>query len=388
MDTNNFAGLTDWFEVFKTGTHIDSNGKKWTFTQADLDEIAANYHAEEHEAPIVIGHPAMDTPAYGWIAAVKSADGTLFVKGKDVVPEFNDLVKNGRFKKRSLSLYPGKKIKHLGFLGAVPPSIKGLKDIAFKEDDAITIEFSERWAWSSIADVFRKLREWFIEKGESDAADKVIPEYLIRDIQQAASDEAAPATEAASIYAEKTNKEEKLMPDIKVETPPKQFSEADVERITAEAKALGKQEAEAEFAETQRKERATAVKAAIAAFCEARKQEGKLLPAWEKLGLQEFLASLDAEEAISFAEGTAKRTRLDFMREFLAELDKVIEFGEIAKRSKDTGGAGAAGEKLEALTRAKMKANKDLDYVKAFAEAQTENPELTQEYVSEMKEVA
>jgi len=289
--------------------------------------------------------------------------------------------------RRVLRIKHGKKIKHVGFLGAVPPSIKGLKDIAFQEDDAFTIEFSENWMWNSIADVFRRLREWFIETNDIESADKVIPEYLIQVIGSPATDEAAPTAEAANIYAEKTHKEEQSMAEVKVETPPKQFSEADVERIKTEAKAQGKQEAEAEFAETQKKNRVATLKASIAAFCEARKKEGRFLPAWEKMGLQDFLVSLDAEETITFAEGAEKKSRLAFMQAFLTELDKVIEFGEIAKRDKVTGGAGNAGEKLEALTRAKMKVDPALTYVKAFAETQKENPELAQEYISEMKEV-
>jgi hypothetical protein len=55
------------------------------------------------------------------------------------------VVKQGLFKKRSVSLYPDMTLRHVGFLGAVPPSIKGLADIQFKEGaQAMTFEFGER----------------------------------------------------------------------------------------------------------------------------------------------------------------------------------------------------------------------------------------------------
>jgi hypothetical protein len=90
---------------------------------------------------------------------------------------------------------------------------------------------------------------------------------------------------------------------------------------------------------------------------------------------------------MEFAEGAeGKKSQLEFMKSFLAELNKVIEYSEIATRKQDTGGQGDAGNKLEALTREKMEAKK-LSYSTAFAEAQMENPELAQEYASELREV-
>ena len=106
------------------------------------------------------------------------------------------------------------------------------------------------------------------------------------------------------------------------------------------------------------------------------------MPAWEKLGLQEFMLALDGEEAVEFAAET-KVSRLDWFKDFLAELPKVIDFTEIATRDKDIG-SGNAAEKLEKLTRDRMKENKDLTYSAAFSEIQKENPDLVTEYQAEM----
>ena len=126
-----FNGLNGWFEIFKAGTHTDSMGNKRIWTGEDLLVIESSYDPLNHEAPLVIGHPEINAPAYGWVEALKLYGDTLFAKAKDVVKEFEDMVKQGLFKKRSISLYPDLQLRHIGFLGATPPAIKGLRDIKF-----------------------------------------------------------------------------------------------------------------------------------------------------------------------------------------------------------------------------------------------------------------
>jgi len=135
--------MNDWIQIFRTGRHTDSEGKERIWTEADLDRIVAKYDSRMHEAPVVIGHPKENAPAYGWVEALKCEEGVLYAKLKNLVPEFLDMVKRGLFKKRSVSLYPNLILRHIGFLGAMPPAIKGLEDIRFQERDQITISFSD-----------------------------------------------------------------------------------------------------------------------------------------------------------------------------------------------------------------------------------------------------
>lgn len=133
--------MNDWIPIFKTGTHTDSNGDTKTWTEEDLDKIAT-YNPQEHEAPIVIGHPKDNSPAWGWVEGIKREDNILYAKLKNLVPEFVDMVKNGMFKKRSISLYPDGTLRHLGFLGAMPPAVKGLANIKFaKGGNFMSLEF-------------------------------------------------------------------------------------------------------------------------------------------------------------------------------------------------------------------------------------------------------
>jgi hypothetical protein len=138
--------MKGWIEIFRTGTHTSSNGKKKSWSKDALDKMVTSYDTSEHEAPIVIGHPKSNAPAYGWLEGVKRSGTKLLGKFKQVEPQFGEMVKAGRFKKRSISVYPDGSLRHVGFLGAQPPAVKGLRDFAFEEGDAEIYEFEEKEA--------------------------------------------------------------------------------------------------------------------------------------------------------------------------------------------------------------------------------------------------
>jgi hypothetical protein len=84
----------------------------------------------------VIGHPEHDAPAFGWVAALRRAGDTLQAKLRQVAPQLEALVGQGQFKKRSVAFYrtaTGLALRHLGFLGAMPPEVKGLRDLQLCE---------------------------------------------------------------------------------------------------------------------------------------------------------------------------------------------------------------------------------------------------------------
>lgn len=64
-------------EILRIGTFTDSSGKDVTFRDEDLERIAANYSPDYHEAPVTVGHPADNKPAYGWVKALRAAGGKL-----------------------------------------------------------------------------------------------------------------------------------------------------------------------------------------------------------------------------------------------------------------------------------------------------------------------
>jgi len=132
-----------WFEIFKAGKHTSANGITKDYTVDDCQKIVDNYNSNiaNHEAPIVIGHPKDNDPAYGWVEKLKLVGDTILAFPKQVVKEFEEAVQQGLYKKRSISLYPDLTLRHVGFLGAVPPAVKGLADLKF--NDAVTPESFE-----------------------------------------------------------------------------------------------------------------------------------------------------------------------------------------------------------------------------------------------------
>ncbi|OQY72400.1 MAG: hypothetical protein B6D44_10260 [Ignavibacteriales bacterium UTCHB2] len=132
------------FEIFKTGTHTSDKGISKEYSLEDLNFIAQSYKPEEDEAPIVIGHPEDNDPAFGWVNSLSvSEDGKLIAEASDekLQPDFLNALKEGRYKKRSISLTPEGKLRHIGFLGAAKPAIKGLADIQFSSPSSVVYEF-------------------------------------------------------------------------------------------------------------------------------------------------------------------------------------------------------------------------------------------------------
>ena len=93
-------------QIFKPGTFVASNGKSYTFTEVDLIAVARGYDPAKHEAPLCVGHPKDDAPAYGWAKSAAFAEGSLEIEPHQVEPQFAELVAAGRFKKRSAAFYP------------------------------------------------------------------------------------------------------------------------------------------------------------------------------------------------------------------------------------------------------------------------------------------
>ena len=410
----NFKGFDDWIPIFKTGRHTDSAGNIREWTEEDLDRIVGKYDPANHEAPIVIGHPEESAPAYGWAEKLKREGQILYAKARDVVPEFADMVKRGLFKKRSISLYPDLTLRHVGFLGATPPAVKGLPNMAFSGNDAVTIEFSDAppWIWNNIADVFRSIRDWIIEKEGKEKADQVIRDWNIEDIRAQASKPEDDIAQTA--YREKINNKEvtkmefkdklkgllgtlgidvsKIPDDALPGKAPEgsgavMFSEADIEAAKKKAAADERKKTEAEFAEKERKTREDARKEEISTWCETQVKEGRLTPALVKYGVPEIMNSLASnEDIIEFGESKEKDTIYNrFKALFETEFPKLVNFGEIATRDTDVSGSGGAGGKLETLTRKKMEGNDKLSYSEAFNAVQRENPDLANEYAAELR---
>lgn len=136
--------MEKWCEIFKTGAQTSSNGITKEWSTDDLDAIIKNFEEKKNPVPVVIGHPKSNNPAYAWVDKLKRVQNSLYCTFKQVAPEFAEWVNKGLYKNRSISLYPDLTLRHVGFLGAVPPAIKGLEQFQFEEiSTAYEYEFEE-----------------------------------------------------------------------------------------------------------------------------------------------------------------------------------------------------------------------------------------------------
>lgn len=140
-------------EIFRAGTFRAMNGKEFTFTAKDVAEIANSFDSAQGPAPVVIGHPKSDDPAYAWANTVFADGDVLKATLKDIDPAFAEMVRAGRYKRISAALYPPDAsnnpapgqyyLRHIGFLGAAAPAVKGLKSVDLAEDDSDWVEFGD-----------------------------------------------------------------------------------------------------------------------------------------------------------------------------------------------------------------------------------------------------
>ncbi len=140
-------------EIFRVGTHTAMGGQTATYSEEMLQSCVDAYDPQKHEAPIVLGHPEHNTPAYGWVESLSVQGGSLFAKVKEVAQEFSELVQEGRFKKISPSFWPkGNRgnpvpsslyLRHVGFLGAAIPAVRGMKNAEFTDDGAGLLTFGD-----------------------------------------------------------------------------------------------------------------------------------------------------------------------------------------------------------------------------------------------------
>lgn len=132
--------------IFKTGCHTDAHGERYCFAAGELANTAAAYNPGIHRAPLVLGHPKMDDPAYGWVTRLEANGGNLVAFVEQVADELETWVQDGRYRSVSASFYPPEHpqnpspgvyyLRHVGFLGAHPPAVRGLEEPAFAESFA------------------------------------------------------------------------------------------------------------------------------------------------------------------------------------------------------------------------------------------------------------
>lgn len=289
-------------EIFASGQHKAVDGKAWAFDGAALDQIVRSYDFAANPAPIVVGHPTLDAPAYGWVKALQREGDKIVADLDEVEPAFAEAVKAGRYKRVSASFYPPDHagnptpgswhLKHVGFLGAAAPAIRGVRPVAFAAEQAGCAEFA------------------FINS--LDCLGNPSPPEDDTTMAEKKDDAAAFAEAQAKLQADRD------------------ALAADQAKLQAERDAIAKERADARAADA-------------AAFAEGLVKEGKLAPAGKAL-VAGLLGTLEATATVSFGEAGELAPAAAFKKLF-DSATPLISFGEKAKDD----GAGKLANDPQAL---------------------------------------
>lgn len=354
-----------WIDVFRTGKHTDMKGDTREFTQADLEAMVAKYNEQsEHEAPLVIGHPATDAPAYGWVQRLRVVGDHMQAFVDQVSEKVKDAVRAGMFKKVSIALYQDGLLRHVGLLGANPPAIKGLAPVQFaansdfKEFSEIDFTFVEGEMKSMFAEFMDMIRGLVTKQAKPNQEEDMDLKEL----------------ESKFNVLEGQFKEQGLK-YIALET---QFGE-----VQKENAALKTQISDMEKKHTADLAaiRTDGIVGEFRAFADGLAKEGKILPAEIDSLVEEYKGLITSESTMQFAEGVKRPSEL--MKTRLAARTAMFKVDKrhfaTKKAASETVPAEAgegfqsfgefedAGMLIETQAREYMKGHPDVTYEQAVA---------------------
>lgn len=335
-----------WMEIFRAGDY--SKAGKGVITPSDLQRVARNYDPTYHEAPETLGHRSDDQPAFGWIDGLMVDGDKLLARERQVDPKFDEARRAGKFKKRSAAFYTDENgqvtgLRHLAWLGAGIPEVKGLQDVAFDDHGSkfITVDFGEDDAVAEgTKTVAEQIKDFFAETFGGKGEPKTFSEDDVKRV-------------AAEITAPLQAKIDSLETDLKNQAT--KFAE----RETALAGGELKQRADAAIGKLR--------------------TAGKWVPAFDKMGLDVLFAELaKSTTTVEFGEGDAKKkvTPLEIQVQFMESLPRIVPAGRVFEGGRTAPAKGATGDPLTDAANARAR-EKNITFGEALAQIAEERPELT-----------
>lgn len=344
-------------QIFKATSQPDGHGTVMNFTPAMIAGAAASYDPSIHEAPIVLGHPRTDSPAYGWIGSVMAKGELMLAEARQVHAEFAQAVANGSWKKISSAFYlpgspnhpiPGSPfpyLKHVGFLGGTPPVIKGMASAEFAEvsgpeEGVFYAEMGDGDGdelMTSLGMALQNLREYILEKDGRESADQVLPQSLIEavrasadelqdDVEEAGECEPTAMAMPGPMYAE-GKKPEPCPTCGQMPADPEAAPMAKTKKPVDAAYA----EREQGLADRERKIQT----AELTQYCESLIREGRAGVAGVLKHAVALMLSPTGSDVIQFGEGASavSGTQVEHVKALLNAIPKTVTFGEAAPRS-------------------------------------------------------
>lgn len=352
------ASASKPLHIFKPGEWTTIRGERINFTAADLQATAQAYDPKKSKAPLVVGHPKTDDPAKGWTVSLSASERGLFAIANKVDPEFAESVTSGAYGTVSAKFYrpedrnnpvPGVwYLRHIGFLGAHPPGVKGLDDPEFGEsDDSEGVCFQEgvafgEWDGMTNANLWRNLREWFLGKFGPEEADKVLPGYDVRALEVGAADDINNQRQKSGLPVAfgETDKGGEPTPSPQ---PPQESTVTEEEAALLREDNARKDRELKELREKDAKRQEAEIQADSAAFAESMVSEARI-PAAMKGQVAAIGAQLATAPDVEFGEGDAKKPLGEAFRDFVRALPQQVSLREQAARDR---AAAADTEEVE-----------------------------------------
>lgn len=207
-------------EIGRIGTFTDGKGITKAFTEEFLEEVSSSYNPKNFRAPLIITHDTKGVPddkladnkelSFGAPSIVKVVGDRLKACFEKISPRIKKLYQDGGLLSVSPSFYPpnhksnptpGKwSLRHIAGLGVTPPAIKGLEAPSFSEtgydpeEDCLNFSFeiaelketdgllTFSMAGSRIQSILSKMRDYLIETGGVESANKIISPQELENI--------------------------------------------------------------------------------------------------------------------------------------------------------------------------------------------------------------
>lgn len=300
-------------EIFIAGTRADNSGKEVTITPDDLNAIAQGYNPSFHEAPIVIGHPDDNAPAYGWVKSLSAKGDKLYAEFGEMDAGFVDLVKQGRYKKISASFYPPKHpsnpkpeswyLRHIGFLGALPPAVKGLSPVSFNDSSDGIVSFGELSESEKLIFDIKSVFARFFNFSEAPVSQDNNPNPSVSTDEPSKNDTSGDKSDNPN----QSNQSETAMNELNDAVARAEKAEAELAKFKAE----------------QAKKERDVANTANANFAETLVKDGKIKPCDKELLTQVLnFAEFPNDTTADFGEGDDKKPLAVAFKEFLGNLPK------------------------------------------------------------------
>ena len=118
--------------------HSNALGEPMSFARSDALDLVASYDFAADPAPIIIGTPKMDDPAFGWVSGLSIAAGKIVATIENLSSKLAEAIREGAFKGVSMDAYPPTHphnpkpgrwyLKHISYRDG--PSIESIRGIA------------------------------------------------------------------------------------------------------------------------------------------------------------------------------------------------------------------------------------------------------------------